>query len=867
MRNNRFLLICSLLFLIGLSACGGGSSSDSDSAPPPTPPTPTVTLSVSSESVEVNTEFNLAWSTINADTCTASGSWSGDKASSGSEIITEVQIGTKGYTISCSGAGGQVSSSVEVEITSLTNTDQWDHVHIPYGTDDPNRQWLNIHLAYDQSTPMPIYLLAHGNGGSADGVSENELHALANEGYATISWESIPTISNSDEGAIGIADAQVMFEWVIANADTYNLDPDHIVVGGRSRGSIISWQLAHSNHPSIKGIYMYNALPQSAWQDVGTWSPVDEITIDSPVTYLVYGPDFDDDDGHNPVNVDPLLARYDELGIGDKITRHVDMWGDFRGDNGGWTNDAHTMHYFAEFAAQVEETIIPHTLSRNTLFMGHSFFAPIARQIPVHMTQLGNGDHSQHVESSPGETGTPIALWEDEGHRNTVQAILDTGEVELFGMTASPTMQGYTLWIDYALSTNPNTRIVIGTPWLDFPANYSDAAIYENTIIDGIDSKIQVDIDALRLLYPNTEIINLPYAFAAIQLRNMFEAEQLPGVTELIGSNPETSIFRDEKGHGHGNGLLLDLAEFIWLRHIYGIDLDSYEYSAGHDINLKEIAKSILDKYAYYFEPSTPIIQKGKITKQIEVNGITREYIIYVPENYTRNTSQPLLMSFHGLTGNMELNYGNTKFNEQAESNNFIAVHPNGLSNRWTLTADNNADVDFIQALLDEVEKDFNIDSNRIYSTGMSMGGFFSFHLACKLSDRIAAIASVTGSMYQHAINDCSPSKPMPILQIHGTEDDIVDYSSIAGLLDFWTNHNNTEITPVTSNIPDVDAEDGSTVERLEYLNGDQGVEVHHLKITGGGHDWAGFRGNMDINATEEVWNFVKDYDLDGKIE
>jgi len=371
-----------------------------------------------------------------------------------------------------------------------------------------------------------------------------------------------------------IADAQVVFDWVIANADTYNLDPNHIVIGGRSRGSIISWQLAHSNHPSIKGIYMYNALPQSAWQNIDTWNPADEITIDSPITYLVYGPDFDDDDGHNPVNVDPVLARYDELAIGDKITRYVNMWGDFRNANGGWNNDAHTMHYFAEFAEKVEETDLPPTLSHNTLFMGHSFFAPIARQMPFHMSQLGIDDHSQHVEMSGGETGTPIALWEDEEHRNTIQAVLDTGEVELFGMTASPTIEGYTLWIDYALSKNPNTKIVIGTPWLDFPADYSDATHYENTIIDGLNEVILVDIDELRVRYPNTEIINLPYAFAAIELRHMFEAGQLSGITELIGSNSNTSIFSDEKGHGHGNGLLLDLAEFIWLTHIYGIDLD-----------------------------------------------------------------------------------------------------------------------------------------------------------------------------------------------------------------------------------------------------------------------------------------------------
>ena len=124
---------------------------------------------------------------------------------------------------------------------------------------------------------------------------------------------------------------------------------------------------------------------------------------------------------------------------------------------------------------------------------------------------------------------------------------------------------------------------------------------------------------------------------------------------------------------------------------------------------------------------------------------------------------------------------------------NFIVVHPNGISNTWTVSANDDTDINFIVALLNQLEEDYNIESNRIYSTGMSMGGFFSFSLACRLSDRIAAVASVTGSMYQPAINNCSPVKPMPILQIHGTEDVSVQYSSVAGLLDFWTSHNNTD--------------------------------------------------------------------------
>lgn len=266
-------------------------------------------------------------------------------------------------------------------------------------------------------------------------------------------------------------------------------------------------------------------------------------------------------------------------------------------------------------------------------------------------------------------------------------------------------------------------------------------------------------------------------------------------------------------------------------------------------------------------EQITPNVPTGKMIKELTVNGITREYIIYVPENYNVTTAFPLLLSFHGLTSNMEFNYSYTNFDELAELENFIVVHPNGISNTWTVSANDDTDIDFIVSLLNQLEEDYNIESNRIYSTGMSMGGFFSFSLACRLSDRIAAVASVTGSMYQPAINNCSPVKPMPILQIHGTEDVIVQYSSVASLLDFWTSHNNTDALPIISNIPDSDTGDGSTVERYEYLNGDNDVEVQHLKITGGGHEWPGFQGNMDINASEEVWSFVKAFDLNGKIE
>jgi hypothetical protein len=589
-------LLIATIFL--LTACGGGGGSGGGSNAP-TAIAPTASLSTSTNRVQAGAEFTITWSSTNADSCLASGSWSGERATSGSEAITADSAGNRTYMVTCAGAGGERSASVDIEITS-GNTGVWDYTEIPYGADDPDRQWLNIHLAYDQTKPSPVYVFAHANGGSAYGMTGNQLAALAGEGYTTVSWESVPTIENNDQVRIAAEDAQVMFDWVRTNADIYNLDPDHIVIGGRSRGSVVSWQLAHSNHPAIKGIYMYNALPRGAWQDTESWNPADEVTIDSPQTYLVYGPDFDDDDGHNPGYVDPVIARYEELDIAERITRYVDMWGDYQDGKGNWTNDGEIMHYFPEFVAALEGIESPPAAGTSALFMGHSFFAPIARQMTFHAALLGLNDYTQYVEFSGGATGTPLALWQDEQHRDSIQTVLDTGDIDLVAMPFGPD-EGYSLWIDYALSKNPDTTFVIGLPWIDFPGDY-DTASYESRYLEAVETVWTSQIESLRANYPEVDVISMPYGFAATELRNMYEAGQLPGVSDLIGDNPETSLFKDRKGHGHGGGLLLDLAEFIWLDIVLGIDLESYEYNAGHSVNLKEVAQSILEEQAHYFD-------------------------------------------------------------------------------------------------------------------------------------------------------------------------------------------------------------------------------------------------------------------------
>jgi hypothetical protein len=227
--------------------------------------------------------------------------------------------------------------------TALAQTVLWDHTNVKYGT--ATRQFLNIYRA-NTSDPAPVYFYSHANGATAYNFLQEQADTIVAEGYTLVSWESVALIQTDSQLLTAWSDAQLAFDWVRANAATYNLNPDHIVIGGRSRGSVASWPLAHSGHAAIKGIYMYNALPEPAWQSPGVWTPVDNVNPNSPPTYLAYGPLPEDvSDIHNPVNAYPVVARYGELGIGDKMTLTDGM------DASGLTNP---MHYFPDLVATLE---------------------------------------------------------------------------------------------------------------------------------------------------------------------------------------------------------------------------------------------------------------------------------------------------------------------------------------------------------------------------------------------------------------------------------------------------------------------------------------------------------------------------------
>ena len=168
-------------------------------------------------------------------------------------------------------------------------------------------------------------------------------------------------------------------------------------------------------------------------------------------------------------------------------------------------------------------------------------------------------------------------------------------------------------------------------------------------------------------------------------------------------------------------------------------------------------------------------------------DGVTREYIVYVPAVYNGSSSVPLLFNFHGygMSANNQMSYGNMR--AVADTAGFIVVYPQGTLfwgsphwnvGSWTLgsTAD---DIGFTEAMIDTLAANYNIDLNRVYSCGYSNGGYFSFVLACQLSAEIAAIGSVGGTMSTETYNSCNPSHPTPVVTIHGTDDAIISYFGV----------------------------------------------------------------------------------------
>jgi len=233
------------------------------------------------------------------------------------------------------------------------------------------------------------------------------------------------------------------------------------------------------------------------------------------------------------------------------------------------------------------------TTGHNSLFIGHSFFKPPAEAMPFHTSNAGLTDHAQQMVTAGNANGAPEALWNNNSKRAQIQGILDGGDIELFGMTYHyqyPGASGYVNWITYALDKNSDTKFFIAIPWWDFPSSV-DAATYADTWRTEYAAGFP-RLDWLRGQFPGTDIYAIPYGEAAVTLREMHDAGQLPEIGAMTGPQ---GLFTDNKGHP--GPIVKELSALIWLRAIYGVQMSTYNYDHGYDADLLGIADAIMDAH------------------------------------------------------------------------------------------------------------------------------------------------------------------------------------------------------------------------------------------------------------------------------
>lgn len=279
--------------------------------------------------------------------------------------------------------------------------------------------------------------------------------------------------------------------------------------------------------------------------------------------------------------------------------------------------------------------------------------------------------------------------------------------------------------------------------------------------------------------------------------------------------------------------------------------------------------------------------QSNLVNKSIKVGDLDRTFLFFAPNQ--NKEKLPLVFVFHGGGGDGKGIAGLTKFANLAEKEKFIAVFPDGIGKSWNDGRETDAiaaqrekhdDLAFVKAIIEWLSKEFNIDEKRIFATGISNGGIFSHFLGANLADRFAAIAPVAGGIPKPFNQRFNPANPVSVLIIQGTADPLVLYDggavarnrgeiiSTDEAIGLWKKTNRITSESIKGILPDIQPNDGCTVETYLWTNGKNNTEIKLLKQVGGGHTWAGgiqyapkfFIGGVcrDFNATETIWEFFK---------
>jgi polyhydroxybutyrate depolymerase len=294
--------------------------------------------------------------------------------------------------------------------------------------------------------------------------------------------------------------------------------------------------------------------------------------------------------------------------------------------------------------------------------------------------------------------------------------------------------------------------------------------------------------------------------------------------------------------------------------------------------------------------PSCDSLTRGVTDFTLDAGGGVHDVRVFVPTQVSSDPA-PVVLNWHGLGSNGPEQAAFSGYETLAEEEGFVVVHPTGLGvdggpNSWQLDDVGESELDdlaFADALIDTLIADWCGDPARIYSTGMSNGGFFTARLVCERADRIAAAVSVAGVTHG---DGCDPDRAVPYLAFHGTGDDVVpfagggdstllagldlDEAEVAQFVEFFSQVMPDEFAEFAADagcdLDPVRVEETPEVISSAYTGCEDGVPMTFYEIVGGGHTWPdspladqladlGFFTD-DISATVDGWAFMSQFSL-----
>ena len=383
-------------------------------------------------------------------------------------------------------------------------------------------------------------------------------------------------------------------------------------------------------------------------------------------------------------------------------------------------------------------------------------------------------------------------------------------------------------------------------------------------------------IDDVAIMEPG----GLDLTLTALNLDNVVLApstEDLSGNVVNLGSDTVYSYtvawsMGAESGETTVDGIALGTAD----SHTFSLsDALSFDLSGSYTIDVEITAvNGTADDVATNNSQSTDVtaIFAGEYPDGKEL----RTYYYYEPSDAPDNC--PLVFVYHGYGGSAEGMIQWSGFNDLADEYGFAVCYPQGTEDAsgeafWNVgyAFHQNEfvdDVNFISGLRSDLIATYGLDGSRVYGTGFSNGADFCYLLACEASTEFTAVAPIAGILMSDIQAECSPQYMVPILEIHGTADDVSLYEGDLENMDGWGSYPSTPDAMAffvnlfgislqeSGSFEDVVPWDESTVDYQKWGIAGACPQVWLYTVQGGGHSWPGTWGNQDIDASLEAWQF-----------